>query len=89
MKRHLQKHIRLILAEAIPACRARGVLIELVTGGRHPKLVLARDGRRRTKQLCSTPSCVDAAVNLAVRDIKRILAEMTGGGQMREAGRGR
>ncbi|MCX5495791.1 hypothetical protein OSH11_13840 [Kaistia dalseonensis] len=76
MKRHLLKHIRLIMAKTIPACRAQGDSVSLVTGGRHPKLVLEGHGSRRTKSLCSTPHCCDAAVNLSLRDIRRILAEM-------------
>jgi hypothetical protein len=75
MKRHLLKHVRLILAEARIACRAQGVSCYLEVGGRRPKLVLERDGRRRIKPLCSTPHCVDAAINLARQDLKRLLAD--------------
>lgn len=72
----LLKHIRVILADAERYCRAQGATCELVTGGRHPKLVIARGGRRLVKQICSTPHSTEAAINLARQDVRRALAKL-------------
>ncbi len=76
MSGRLAKHIRLIFAAARRDCAAQGATCALVTGGRHPKLVVERGGRRVSKPLCCTPRSVEAAVNLSRQDIRRILMEL-------------
>lgn len=75
MPRHLAKHIRLIFAAARADCAAEGATCSLVFG-RHPKLVIERDGRRLVKPICSTPRSVEAAINLARHDVRRLLGRL-------------
>lgn len=89
MSARLAKHIRLILVAARRDCAAQGATCALVTGGRHPKLVLERGGRRLVKPICSTPRSVEAAVNLARHDIRRLLTELASPQPQRDQGRRR